>query len=41
MSEPFLKALFHELGCIVFQFAGLSVFWSVLLIGDTGMYHFW
>lgn len=41
MSEPFLEALFHELGCTMLQFAGLPVFWSVLLLGDAGMYLFW
>lgn len=34
MSEPFLEALFHELGCTMLQFAGLPVFWSLLLLGD-------
>lgn len=41
MSEPFLEALFHELRCTMLQFAGLPVFWSVLLLGDAGMYLFW
>lgn len=39
MSEPFLEALFHELGCIMLWLSGLPLqgyqfFWSLLLLGE-------
>lgn len=39
MSELFLEALFHELGCIMLWSSGLPLqvylfFWSLLLLGE-------
>lgn len=36
-----LEELFNELGCIMLQFAGLPIFWSLLFLRDAGMHLFW